>query len=371
MTDIVSAITRFLTPELEKISSAAGLDCARGQKAIEAIVPTILSGLVELAGRPGGDWRLAGAVAVQPSDALSAFSSNLIDLPELEIRGSWVLSALLGECLVSKIARVLGNFTDIGERATRTLMDLLTPVIMGILGREQRASSLDAKGLARLLTHQSDKIAEAMPAGLADLLKTSQLYQEAVPRSFYSSRWSDEAPPRYATMQRAMSDSAPRDVSDGEWSAYALPVMVALGFIWWCFLLWWLLMPSSPPQVGEGPRASQTVATTASEASGAAFISRAADDWVSITGYFNRDIYNRSGEKLGTIEDVLIGSDGKLNAAVVAIDNHFGFGNKDIAVPFAALHLEWRGTGARLVFDTTRDALQNAPVFKARPASGR
>ena len=48
----------------------------------------------------------------------------------------------------------------------RTLLGLLTPIIMGILGREQRASGLDTNGPARMLTGQKEEIPGAMPAGL-------------------------------------------------------------------------------------------------------------------------------------------------------------------------------------------------------------
>lgn len=372
MTDVVWAITHFLTPELEKISSAAGLERASGQKAIEAVVPAILSCLVELAGKPGGDWRLAGAVAAQPSDTLSAFAGDFIELAAREVSGSSVLPALLGESFVSKMASILGNFADIEERQTRTLMALLTPVIMGVLGRELRASGFDVKGLARLLIDQREEIAAAMPTGLSDLLM-SELHQEVGPHPSHLSRWSDGAPPRYSTMRRALSDGAPRDMSRAGWSALALPLLVALGLVWWGFLFWWLLLPSSPPQVAEGFRAGQTIAGTAQEVSSSksAFISRSADDWVSINGYLNQDIYNRFGEKLGKIDDVLIGPDGRLNAVVVTIDRRLGLGNKDIAVPFAALHLGQRGAGARLVFDATKDALRSAPAFEVHSDASR
>lgn len=369
MTDIVSTITRFLTPEfVEKISSAADLDRASGQMAVESVVPAILSGLVDLVDKPGGASRLARGIAAQPSDTLSALASNLDELTELEVRGGSVLSVLLGESLVRKMAWIVGSYTGIGEQPARTLMDLLMPVILSVLGREQRVSGLDVEGLGRLLSNERQRIATAMPTGLAGLLK-DELDEEAGLRSSSSLRRPDGLSPRHSTMQHAMSDGAERDFSGGEWSAWALPVLVVLGFVWWYSLIWWLLLPSSPSRVAETLRASQTLTTTAQKVSGtpSTFISKAADDWISINDYFNKEIYNRSGEKLGTIEDVLIGPDGRLNAAVVAINRDLGLGNKDIAVPFAALHLEQRSSGARLVLGTTRDALQNAPVFVARP----
>lgn len=371
VTDIVSAVTHLLTPDLvEKISSAADLDRASGQMAIEAVVPVILSDLVELADKPGGASRLARAVAAQPSDALSALGRDLDDLSELEVRGGSVLSALLGESPVRKVAWIIGSYTGIGERSARTLMDLLMPVVLDTLGRRQSASDLDAEGLSRLLRSERQRITAAMPPGLTELLK-DELDEEAGLRSLSSLRWPDALSPRHPTMQRVMSDGAERELAGGEWSAWALPLLIVLGFVWWYSLIWWLLLPSSPPRVAETPRTSQTLTAATQKVSGAAstFISRPGGDWVSINGYFNKQIYDRNGDNLGMIKDVLIGPDGNFNAAIIAVHQDLGLGDKHVAVPFAALHLEQRSSGARLIFDATRDALQKAPAFEAHPVS--
>ena len=41
----------------------------------------------------------------------------------------------------------------------------------------------------------------------------------------------------------------------------------------------------------------------------------------------NSDIYNRAGEKLGTIKDVLIGPDGKMAAVLVNVGRFLGIGD--------------------------------------------
>ena len=46
---------------------------------------------------------------------------------------------------------------------SKSLMGLLAPVVMGVLGQQRRTSGLDATGLARLLTSQKDNIASAIP----------------------------------------------------------------------------------------------------------------------------------------------------------------------------------------------------------------
>ena len=81
MTDnIVSTISRFLTPELiGKMASATGLDRSIAQKATAAAVPAILSGLAGVAGKPGGARQLANAVAEQPTDLLETSPAGSAD----------------------------------------------------------------------------------------------------------------------------------------------------------------------------------------------------------------------------------------------------------------------------------------------------
>lgn len=369
MTDLVSAVMRLLTPELvDKISSAADLDRTSGQMAIEAVVPVVLSALIDLADKPGGASRLARAIAAQPSETPSSLAGELDDLSELEVRGGSVLSALLGESLVRKMAWIVGSYTGIGEGPARRLMGLLTPVVLGTVGRVRRVSNLGAEGLSRLLSNERQKITAAMPPGLAELLK-DELDEETGLLSPSSLHWPDAGSLRHSTIQCAMSHGAERDLPGGEWSAWALPLLIVLGFVWWYSLIWWLLLPSNPPRVAETTRTGQTLTATAQNGVASTFIFKAGDDWISINGYLNKRIYDRAGEELGTIEDVLVGPDGKFNAAIIAIHRDHGLGDKHIAVPFAALHLEQRGPDTRLIFDTTRDALQKAPMFEARPMS--
>jgi hypothetical protein len=65
----------------------------------------------------------------------------------------------------------------------RTLMGLLTPVVMGVLGREQGSAHLGANGLTRMLTEQKDAIAAALPPGLSKMLEASGLHDSIAPVS--------------------------------------------------------------------------------------------------------------------------------------------------------------------------------------------
>ena len=108
-------------------------------------------------------------------------------------QGSSLLSSLLGGGVANLLASTVGKFLGIGEGPVKTVMGLLTPVILGVLGNQQRAANLDSNGLARLLSGQKDQIAEAIPSGLSKALKISGLFP-----SVGTTSSTGTAPPRYA-----------------------------------------------------------------------------------------------------------------------------------------------------------------------------
>ncbi|MGE3711985.1 MAG: DUF937 domain-containing protein, partial [Hyphomicrobiaceae bacterium] len=116
--DIVSAVTSFLTPELtEKMASAAGLDRSLADSAIGAVVPSILGGMANLAGKPGGAKQLANAVANQPFDVMDTLTTSLSGSTQLAQRGGNLLSTLFGSGVFSTLASTVARFLGVGDGA--------------------------------------------------------------------------------------------------------------------------------------------------------------------------------------------------------------------------------------------------------------
>ena len=237
-------------------------------------------------------------------------------------------------------------------------MGLLTPLIMGVLGREQRAAGLGVSGLASMLTGQQEQIAEAMPPGLSRSLDVGGFYEDirstASPeRRTYNSPRATADPPRTTSMQRAIGETRTQGVT---WPYWVLPLLALGGLLWY-------LLPTSHQTI-------EPVATT--PPAKPIYLTSAPDSWVSIgrrpNEYVDQDIYGFAGQKLGTIRDVLVGPDGNMAAAIVSVGRFLGIGDKDIAVPFSALQLEERDNHRRILIDTTKEALQAAPAFERRQA---
>jgi len=186
-------------------------------------VPAILSSLASLAGTPAGQRKLGNVVAQQPSDVLGNIVSGLTGAaPQTAAKGVDVLSTLLGGGALGLLTSTLSKFLAVGEAPTRSLMGLLTPLITGVLSQQQKATGLDASGLARMLTQQKEEITDAMPSGLASLLESSGLYQ-------HISSPSPTNPPVYDTargssVQRMTGNGA--TVRGAAWVYWVLPLLV-------------------------------------------------------------------------------------------------------------------------------------------------
>src|SRR3990172_3830813 len=110
-TNLVSAVARFLTPDVVgKIAAASSLeDSTIARQAVNAAVPTILSGLASLAGRPGGARRIADAITGQSGDPAD-ITSHIASSTHMAADGTRVLSSLFGENAPGTLASILSRF---------------------------------------------------------------------------------------------------------------------------------------------------------------------------------------------------------------------------------------------------------------------
>lgn len=173
-TNLVSQISQFLAAEIaSRVASSLGLDKTSTQKAIAAAVPAILGALMSLVSKSQGATKLSDAVAMQEPGVLSSLAS-VIGQPgqkALIDNGSSALSSLVGGKTLSGISSALSQYAGIGQSSSNSLLGLLAPVVLGVLGSEQRNNGLDASGLAKLLTSQKDAVAAALPSGFSKYLK--------------------------------------------------------------------------------------------------------------------------------------------------------------------------------------------------------
>lgn len=176
--NLVSLIMKFLSPDLiMKIASTLGLDRSLIEKGIGAIVPSVLSGLAGASARPEGARSIMDTIGKLDPGMLGNLAGMIggSNQAQLVNSGSSMLSGMLGNSAVGALTGALGKFTGMGEGASRSLLGMVAPAVVGTLGQQVRQSNLDASGLAGLLASQRDNISAAMPAGFGQLLGGSGL----------------------------------------------------------------------------------------------------------------------------------------------------------------------------------------------------
>ena len=90
-----------------------------------------------------------------------------------------------------------------------------------------------------------------------------------------------------------------------------------------------------------------------------------ATDWRS-SKLVGTSVYDQSNNKIGSIDDLLLDSSGKIKAAVIGVGGFLGVGSKDVAIPFEALSMQRKADSAsieKVTVNYTKDQLRNAPKF--------
>lgn len=127
--------------------------------------------------------------------------------------------------------------------------------------------------------------------------------------------------------------------------------------------------PSPAPSVTPTPAPSATDPATPPRASvdrsGDTFAAnQSADEWRS-TKLVGLTVYNKANERVGDINDLILGADGKVSSAVIGVGGFLGLGEKLVAVAFDDLQLNRDSDGTmRVTIDSTKASLESAPDFK-------
>ena len=121
---------------------------------------------------------------------------------------------------------------------------------------------------------------------------------------------------------------------------------------------------TSPLQPGQAPPAGGgLVAVVPGQVVVTYYAVQPAD--MTASGLMRTEVYNLQDERLGRIEDLVIGAGREIAAIVVGVGGFLGIGERYAALPPSAVALTRQPNGSmRAVVDATRDALRNSPEFK-------
>jgi hypothetical protein len=180
-TNLVSEISEVLSPTIvSRIASALGLNQTSTQKAIVAAVPALLAALISYVSKPQAATKLNEVVRKQEPGVLASLASAIGEPGQKALidQGGSVLTSLLGGKTLSALTGAVGQYAGVGDAGSKSLMGLLGPVVLGVLGQRQRDSGLDASGLAKLLTSQKSNVMGALPSGFSKYLSDARVLDD-------------------------------------------------------------------------------------------------------------------------------------------------------------------------------------------------
>ena len=121
--------------------------------------------------------------------------------------------------------------------------------------------------------------------------------------------------------------------------------------------------PADPTIGTDAPEKELPPAAAPAAQDNAQFGTTVPTDAVSISTYYNEDVYDTQDNKIGDVNDILLDKDGRVSTVIIGVGGFLGVGEKDVAVPFTALKVAEKAGDRYLVINATKEALEKAPGY--------
>jgi hypothetical protein len=246
-TNLVSYVMLFLTPDMTgRIANALALNRSDVQSGVSAAVPALLAVFGGLADKPGGALNLVNTIK-QQSGVVDNFASMIGGSNQSSFieRGSSQLASLIGSHDKAALAGAVASCTNLGQNGASSLLGVLTPVVMGLLGKQIGTRGVDVGSLTSLLASQRDQIAQALPPGMGELLDRTGLASlggvtgPAAPQAGrVTTAATDQFRPEPSSAARQAGTTRERAAGATtygipNWAYWALPLLALGGLLWY------------------------------------------------------------------------------------------------------------------------------------------
>ena len=152
MASLLDLISSRMTPEVvQKLAGQAGISATDAKRAIDEIIPAQLSSLASMGSSEAGANRLLSVL--KEHQGTESFAQVLLGGDAMQSQakvGETLQSAVYGNDLGQRLSSMASSL-GIPQGAASSLMGMIMPVVVGLLGREVRERGLDAAGLVNLL----------------------------------------------------------------------------------------------------------------------------------------------------------------------------------------------------------------------------
>lgn len=128
--------------------------------------------------------------------------------------------------------------------------------------------------------------------------------------------------------------------------------------------------PPAPPAAQApaekmAPPATPSPSAKADHGSSVTFATQQSADQRRSSKVVGQPVYNVAGERIGDIKELILGSNGQIEAAVIGVGGFLGLGEKLVAVNYGELKFADDPNGKmHVTLNSTKEALETAPDYK-------
>lgn len=178
--DLLSLVNQqFTATTIAKISAFLGESNANTTTALKSAIPIVLGGLIQKASTNQGVNDLQSLIKTNQYDGgilekfYNLFEDEVIISDFISI-GANVLESIFGD-KVASLGNNISGMSGIKAGSASTLLSMITPILMSVLGKEINSQGMGASKLAKFLISQKDSVKAVLPTEISKVLNEDNL----------------------------------------------------------------------------------------------------------------------------------------------------------------------------------------------------
>jgi len=154
--------------DIENLASQVGGNEGEVKNGVMAALPAMLAALGKNAGTEKGAEELNNALENKHDGSILDNLSGYLSNPDLK-DGAGILNHLFGN-QTSNVANAVSQSSGLDTNGSMKMLQMLAPILMGMLGQQKKQNNLDAKGLGSLTSMLASNFGSE--AGTSGIMET-------------------------------------------------------------------------------------------------------------------------------------------------------------------------------------------------------
>ena len=155
--------------DLGQLAEQVGGNEGQVKSGVMAALPAMLTALSKNTGTEKGAQELSNALETKHDGSILNNLSEYLSNPDLK-DGAGILNHLFGS-QTSNVANAVSQSSGLDSNGSMKILQMLAPVLMGMLGQQKKQNNLDAEGIGNLTSMLASNFgSEAGDSGIMDVV---------------------------------------------------------------------------------------------------------------------------------------------------------------------------------------------------------